>query len=132
MSNENTNFVWAVFDSKDAAEEAALQAREVARGLRNPQGLMFDAESQLWSTEHGPHGGDELNLIRRGGNYGYPVVSNGDHYDGREIPDHDTRPEFATPAIWWTPTMHYAPCSPNQMEFPYAECYPTFPMNCQW
>jgi glucose/arabinose dehydrogenase len=53
----------------------------------------------------GPKGGDELNLVVRGSNYGYPIVSNGDHYDGRPIPDHDTRPEFAAPAISWTPVI---------------------------
>jgi glucose/arabinose dehydrogenase len=53
----------------------------------------------------GPAGGDELNLIERGENYGYPVVSNGEHYDGRPIPDHDTRPEFKAPALWWTPVI---------------------------
>jgi glucose/arabinose dehydrogenase len=53
----------------------------------------------------GPRGGDELNRIVRGGNYGYPIVSNGDHYDGREIPDHDTHPEFNAPAVWWTPVI---------------------------
>ena len=53
----------------------------------------------------GPAGGDELNFVTRGANYGYPVVSNGDHYDGREIPDHDTRPEFDEPAVWWTPVI---------------------------
>ena len=53
----------------------------------------------------GPKGGDELNLIQRGGNYGYPLVSNGDHYDGRDIPDHSTRPEFVAPKISWTPVI---------------------------
>ena len=53
----------------------------------------------------GPAGGDEFNLIERGRNYGYPIVSNGDHYDGREIPDHDTKPEFAAPKITWTPVV---------------------------
>jgi glucose/arabinose dehydrogenase len=53
----------------------------------------------------GPAGGDELNRVVRAGNYGYPIVSNGDHYDGREIPDHDTRPEFLEPAVWWTPVI---------------------------
>jgi glucose/arabinose dehydrogenase len=43
--------------------------------------------------------------VVKGANYGYPVVSNGDHYDGREIPDHDTRPEFSAPAAWWTPVI---------------------------
>ena len=71
-------------------------------GHRNPLGLAFDLDGQLWLIEMGPAGGDELNLIKRGANYGYPLVSNGEHYDGRPIPDHDTRPEFAEPAIWWT------------------------------
>lgn len=74
-------------------------------GHRNPLGIAFDLDGQLWNIEMGPAGGDELNLVRRGANYGYPVVSNGDHYDGREMPDHDTRPELAEPAIWWTPVI---------------------------
>ncbi|HEX2139697.1 MAG TPA: PQQ-dependent sugar dehydrogenase, partial [Woeseiaceae bacterium] len=74
-------------------------------GHRNPLGIAFDLDGQLWGIEMGPAGGDELNLIRRGANYGYPVVSNGDHYDGREIPDHDTRPAFEEPAITWTPVI---------------------------
>jgi glucose/arabinose dehydrogenase len=53
----------------------------------------------------GPMGGDELNLVRRGANYGYPIVSNGDHYDGTPIPAHNTRPEFAAPAVWWNPVI---------------------------
>jgi glucose/arabinose dehydrogenase len=53
----------------------------------------------------GPQGGDELNLIERGANYGYPVVSNGDHYGGRPIPDHDTRPEFKAPKAFWNPVI---------------------------
>ena len=67
--------------------------------------MAFDLDGQLWAIEMGPAGGDELNRIVREGNYGYPVVSNGDHYDRREIPDHDTRPEFDEPAIWWTPVI---------------------------
>jgi glucose/arabinose dehydrogenase len=74
-------------------------------GHRNPLGMAFDLDGQLWVIEMGPAGGDELNHIIRKGNYGYPVVSNGDHYDGREIPDHDTRPEFEAPAAWWTPVI---------------------------
>src|SRR5690606_710173 len=66
-------------------------------GHRNPLGIAFDAEGQLWNHEMGPKGGDELNLVVRGENYGYPIVSNGDHYDGRPIPNHDTRPEFRAP-----------------------------------
>lgn len=74
-------------------------------GHRNPLGIAFDSAGQLWGIEMGPAGGDELNLIKRGENYGYPVVSNGKHYDGRDIPNHDTRPEFKAPAITWTPVI---------------------------
>lgn len=74
-------------------------------GHRNPLGIAFDLEGQLWDIEMGPAGGDELNRVERGANYGYPIVSNGEHYDGRPIPDHDTRPEFNAPAAWWTPVV---------------------------
>ena len=74
-------------------------------GHRNPLGIAFDLDGQLWNIEMGPKGGDELNRVVRGENYGYPIVSNGDHYSGEEIPDHDTRPEFAAPAVWWTPVI---------------------------
>ncbi len=74
-------------------------------GHRNPLGLAIDLDGQLWNIEMGPAGGDELNRVQRAGNYGYPVVSNGEHYDGRAIPDHDTRPEFLAPASWWTPVI---------------------------
>ena len=81
-------------------------------GHRNPLGLAFDGNGQLWSVEMGPRGGDELNLVRRGANYGYPTVSNGNHYSGRPIPDHDTRPEFNEPAVSWTPVI-----SPSSLMF---------------
>ena len=81
-------------------------------GHRNPLGMAFDGEGQLWAIEMGPADGDELNRIERGANYGYPIVSNGDHYDGREIPDHDTRPEFKKPMITWTPVI-----SPGDLMF---------------
>jgi glucose/arabinose dehydrogenase len=74
-------------------------------GHRNPLGLKFADDGKLWEIEMGPMGGDELNLIERGANYGYPIVSNGDHYDGKPIPDHPTRPEFAAPKAWWTPVI---------------------------
>lgn len=74
-------------------------------GHRNILGLQFDAQGRLWDLEHGPAGGDELNLVVRGDNYGWPVVSEGDHYDGEAIPPHSTRPEFHAPAISWTPVI---------------------------
>src|SRR5690606_11810793 len=55
--------------------------------------------------EMGPQGGDELNLVRRGANYGYPIVSQGDHYDGKVIPDHEERPEFQAPVVTWVPVI---------------------------
>ena len=74
-------------------------------GHRNILGMHFDAQGRLWEIEHGPAGGDELNLVERGANYGWPVVSEGDHYDGREIPPHSTRPEFEAPAVSWNPVI---------------------------
>ncbi len=74
-------------------------------GHRNVLGLQFDADGRLWDLEHGPAGGDELNLVKPGSNYGWPLVSNGDHYDGRVIPRHSTRPDLAAPAISWNPVI---------------------------
>jgi glucose/arabinose dehydrogenase len=81
-------------------------------GHRNPLGLAFDAQGRLWNVEMGPMGGDELNLVQRGQNYGYPIVSNGDHYDGKVIPDHPTRPDFKAPAVFWNPVI-----SPSSLLF---------------
>jgi glucose/arabinose dehydrogenase len=74
-------------------------------GHRNLLGIAFDGQGRLWEQEMGPKGGDELNLIVPGRNYGYPIVSNGDHYDGRDIPDHPTRPEFEAPKVSWNPVI---------------------------
>ncbi len=74
-------------------------------GHRNPLGIAFDANGNLWEQEMGPKGGDEVNLILPGRNYGYPIVSDGDHYDDRPIPDHSTRPEFEAPKVSWNPVI---------------------------
>ncbi len=87
------------------AAQGGVTAQIWSLGHRNVLGIAFDARGRLWEHEMGPRGGDELNLIERGGNYGYPLVSNGDHYDGRDIPDHATRPEFIAPKISWTPVI---------------------------
>jgi len=87
------------------AAKGGVTAQIWSLGHRNPLGLAFDAQGRLWNQEMGPRGGDELNLVERGGNYGYPIVSNGDHYDGKVIPDHDTRPEFKAPALSWNPVI---------------------------
>jgi glucose/arabinose dehydrogenase len=60
---------------------------------------------QLFVFEMGPLGGDELNIVERGQNYGWPIVSNGDNYDKSPIPDHSTRQEFKAPIRTWTPVI---------------------------
>lgn len=85
--------------------DGGVAAEVWSLGHRNVLGMAFDAAGRLWEVEMGPAGGDELNLVERGGNYGYPIVSEGDHYDGRPIPDHATRPEFIAPTISWTPVI---------------------------
>jgi glucose/arabinose dehydrogenase len=94
------------------AERGGVAAQIWSLGHRNPLGIAFAPDGRLWETEMGPEGGDEFNLIERGSNYGYPIVSDGDHYDGRTIPDHATRPEFNAPEITWTPVI-----SPSSLIF---------------
>jgi len=74
-------------------------------GHRNPLGIDFDAQGRLWVHEMGPRHGDELNHIVRSSNYGYPVVSNGEHYSGVKIPNHDTNPVFNSPEAYWVPAI---------------------------
>jgi glucose/arabinose dehydrogenase len=87
------------------AEKGGVSAQIWSYGHRNVLGLKFDAAGRLWDLEHGPAGGDELNLVEPGQNYGWPLVSDGDHYDGRPIPRHATRPDLAGPAISWNPVI---------------------------
>lgn len=97
-------------------------AREVwSLGHRNPLGLAFDEGGQLWVIEMGPRHGDELNAVARGENYGYPIVSDGDHYSGKEIPDHATRPEFVPPAVVWIPAI-----SPSSLMFYGGDMFPSW------
>jgi glucose/arabinose dehydrogenase len=74
-------------------------------GHRNLLGIAFDRQGQLWTHEMGPRHGDEFNLTTGGDNYGWPIVSWGDQYSGIPIPDHDTRPEFNAPELYWVPTV---------------------------
>ena len=87
------------------AGAGGVRALTWTTGHRNPYGLAFAPDGRLWEHEMGPRGGDELNLIEPGQNYGWPLVSNGRHYIGLPIPDHDTRPEFRAPVIYWTPVI---------------------------
>ncbi len=76
-----------------------------ASGVRTPYGMALSPDGELWEVEHGPRGGDELNLIEKGKNYGWPLVSYGVNYNRVPIPSHDTRPEFTKPVIYWTPVI---------------------------
>jgi glucose/arabinose dehydrogenase len=74
-------------------------------GHRNMLSIAFDPSGKLWVLEMGPLGGDELNLIQRGKNYGWPFVSNGDNYAGPAIPDHATQPKLTAPVRTWVPVI---------------------------
>lgn len=87
------------------ASQGGVAAQIWALGIRNPLGIDWDSQGRLWEIEMGPMGGDEFNLIQRGANYGWPVVSQGNHYDGRYIPKHDTRPDFNPPKAFWVPVI---------------------------
>ena len=87
------------------ADQGGAAAQIWSLGHRNPLGIVFDDKGHLWTHEMGPAHGDELNRVERAANYGYPIVSNGNHYDGRNIPDHPTRPEFRAPDLWWNPAI---------------------------
>ena len=87
------------------ADQGGVTSQIWSLGHRNILGLRFDGEGRLWGLEHGPRGGDELNLVEKGRNYGWPLVSEGRHYGGRAIPHHTTRAEFAAPAISWDPVI---------------------------
>jgi glucose/arabinose dehydrogenase len=74
-------------------------------GHRNPLGLAFAPDGRLWEHEMGPRGGDEVNLILPGRNYGWPNVSNGTNYDGVAIPDHHPGDGYEPPKVWWNPSV---------------------------
>jgi glucose/arabinose dehydrogenase len=90
-------------------------------GHRTPYGLAFGPDGRLWELEHGPRGGDELNLIEPGKNYGWPLVSYAVNYDGVQIPSPDTRPDLAKPVIYWTPVI-----APGSLTFYNGTMFPSW------
>lgn len=100
-------------------DRGGVAAQIWSYGHRNLLGIAFDANGQLWTSEMGPAGGDEINREVKGANYGWPIVSNGINYDGSDIPDHATRPEFHAPATWWDPVI-----SPAGLMFVRGNRYP--------
>lgn len=87
------------------ADKGGVSTEIWSWGHRNILGMDWDAQGRLWEVEHGPAGGDELNLVQRAANYGWPLRSNGDHYNGDPIPDHAPSDGFAQPATSWNPVI---------------------------
>lgn len=114
----------SVPDDNPFADKGGVTAQIWSLGHRNILGLAFDPQGRLWNQEMGPKHGDELNLVKRSANYGYPIVSNGDHYSGEKIPDHDTRPEFEAPKVFWVPAI-----SPAGLMFYSGDAFPSWKGN---
>ena len=87
------------------AEGQRIGGHHYTMGHRNVLGIAFAPDGRLWETEMGPQGGDELNLLAQGRNYGWPRVSYGSHYDGRDIPDDHQKQGFEEPKLWWNPSI---------------------------
>lgn len=100
------------------ANEGGVTAQIWSYGHRNILGMDWDADGRLWDIEHGPAGGDELNLVTKASNYGWPTRSYGEHYNGDPITDHSDDDGFAKPAIWWTPVI-----APSDMQFYQGEMF---------
>ncbi|MHA7819057.1 MAG: PQQ-dependent sugar dehydrogenase [Erythrobacter sp.] len=94
------------------AGQGGVTAEIWSYGHRNILGIDWDAQGRLWDVEHGPRGGDELNLVSAGENYGWPTRSYGIHYNGDPIPDHTADDGFIKPAVTWTPVI-----APGDMQF---------------
>jgi glucose/arabinose dehydrogenase len=107
-------------DGNPFSGKADARAEIWSYGHRNVEAAAFDpATGKFWIAEMGPEGGDELNQPEKGKNYGWPVVSWGRHYDGKDIPDPPTRPDLADAKIHWTPVI-----SPSGMEFYNDDLFP--------
>ena len=105
-------------DGNPFADRGGVTAEIWSYGHRNILGMDWDAEGRLWDVEHGPAGGDELNLVTREANYGWPTRSYGENYNGDPIPDHTDDDGFIKPAITWTPVI-----APGDMIFYTGEMF---------
>ena len=92
-----------------------------SKGHRTPYGLAFAPDGQLWEMEHGPSGGDELNLIEPGKNYGWPLLSYGKNYNGVPIPSHDTVNGISRPSLYWNPVI-----APGNLTFYKGAMFPNW------
>ncbi len=110
-SNHQGSVVRLHPDGREPADNPRIGSGQSARGLftwghRNIQGMARHPETgAIWAHEHGPRGGDEINILRGGGNYGWPLVTHGVEYSGRPITDDTTRAGFVDPLLHWTPSI---------------------------
>ena len=88
-------------------DQGRVKSQIWSYGHRNPLGIAFDANGRLWNQEMGPEGGDELNLVKKAANYGYPKVSNGRNYGAAtdDLPDHAPGDGFEAPKVFWNPAI---------------------------
>ncbi|NOE25942.1 PQQ-dependent sugar dehydrogenase [Ruegeria sp. HKCCD6157] len=85
--------------------QADIRPETWTYGHRNPQGADLDARGRLWVSEHGARGGDEVNLVKPGANYGWPVISYGTHYSGEKIGEGASKPGMEQPRLYWDPSI---------------------------
>ncbi len=94
-------------------------------GHRNPQGMIRHPETgEIWTHEHGPKGGDEINIIKKGANYGWPVISYGINYKGTTFTEFTAKPGMEQPLFYWVPSI-----APSGMAFVNSEIYPAWKGN---
>ncbi len=111
-------------DNPFVGEENAKEAI-YSYGHRNPQGMILNSDTgEIWVHEHGPQGGDEINVIKKGENYGWPVVSYGINYDNTTFTDETSRPEFEDPIFYWKPSI-----APSGMLYVTSNKYPELEEN---
>ena len=100
--------------------EKNAKAAIYSYGHRNPQGLILNPETgEIWEHEHGPMGGDEINIIKKGANYGWPIVTYGKNYDGTSITSETSKPGIEEPMYYWVPSI-----APSGMAYITSEKYP--------
>ncbi len=100
--------------------QASAKEAIYSYGHRNPQGMIYNPETnEIWVHEHGPQGGDEINVVKKGANYGWPVVTFGENYDGTPITDQTSGPEFTDPIYYWLPSI-----APSGFVFVTSDKYP--------
>ncbi len=109
-TNHNGAVVRVARDGSVPADNPFVNSTDIqpeiwSYGHRNPQGAGLDADGRLWTAEHGARGGDEVNLVRKGANFGWPVISYGVHYSGGKIGEGTAKEGMEQPRFYWDPSM---------------------------